>query len=213
MVPLLIIVLMFLGCFKCISSGYFKNILMREKYDTFIRRTFDYKYKVALILPLITVVTLIMCAIFSKFNFSGSPEYISLITDSGFDMLYNHTFLYIIGILIIQYFFSLFIANVAIINFQKCKNLFVGIIQTFLVFMLFEFIVYITYCLTLSCIFHLTNLTEYFNLLDYLSSRYENIQTVIIEAIVSIMVFVISNFIIKKVYSKKEKMVLNYEKI
>lgn len=208
--PLFILFVIFASLFKMFSSGYFKNILTREKFAIFKKKIINIRYKTALIIPITTMILVILAMIYTGFNFNSTTN--GIFSKAEYLLISNYPLIYLLGLLTIQYLIGLFISNISLIVLNKSKNIFVGIIEIVIKILIFYFIVYMFYALFISRGLSLTNLTEYFDLMNYCIGTFKTIPMMFGQIFISLLLVVISNIMINRTYQKKEQVMLEYEK-
>jgi len=99
------------------TSGMFFNYLLRIDYKKYLKSTYKIAIKAALIMPIALIIIFILSSILSGFNFNISN------VDTGLSVYskwkYENFFLYGFLICLIQFFISLFYANIALGRFLK----------------------------------------------------------------------------------------------
>lgn len=207
--PLLIAILVIVTIHKEYSSGMFKNMLMRMNYKKYVRRYQTIAFKAALIPFISWIIIFLIALIYTDFNFG--MQFHKFFSETYYNFLYNHTLLYAVGFLFVIFCVNYFYANIALFFVRRNKNMFVAIIQTFITAILFALVMYLLFAFGLSIPFGLTELVPYFNFISYCDGYYETLPILIGVMIISFIISLISTLIIKKVYSKKEKLILDYE--
>ena len=117
------------------KKGYIKNMLTRMKYKKFISKLWLSLSKNILILPIILFTLFIGCAIITDFNFNyiselNNPSNLLSIVDSSY---------FEFPISILKYMFiiilnTIFYINITLIVTNKCKNAWISIATSYLVF-------------------------------------------------------------------------------
>lgn len=183
---------------------------MREKFAIFKKKIINIRYKTALIIPITTMILVILAMIYTGFNFNSTTN--GIFSKAEYLLISNYPLIYLLGLLTIQYLIGLFISNISLIVLNKSKNIFVGIIEIVIKILIFYFIVYMFYALSISRGLSLTNLTEYFDLMNYCIGTFKTIPMMFGQIFISLLLVVISNIMINRTYQKKEQVMLEYEK-
>lgn len=207
--PLLVAFVVIATIHKEYSSGMFKNMLMRMNYKKYFKRYRNLAFKAALIAPLSWALIFLIACIYTNFNFG--MEFHGFFTETHYAFLYHHTLFYACGFLLVLFFVNYFYANIALFFVRRNKNMFISIIQTFITAILFALFMFLFFAFALSRPFGLTWLAPYFNFIAYCDGHYPTPQILIGNIIISFIIAIISRIIISKVYSKKEKLILDYE--
>lgn len=190
------------------SSGMFENYLLRMNYKKYLRKTYKVAIKGALIIPFSLILIFILASIFSGFNFSLENVDTSLAVYDTWK--YDHFLLYGIIICLIQFFISLFYANIGLLCLKKCKNKLVAIIMSFVAFLLAHLFIYLVlYAVIINKILGFKELTEYFSITGYWF--FENSSDSYIALIISVLLMLFSLVILIRTYRNKEKVIECYE--
>lgn len=207
----LIIMLIIIGSFHSdFSSGNIKNILTRENLKEYRKKMYSINLKIALIFPIILITTFIICCFITKFNFNLLPE---MKTAAQYDTWnYNNFPIYLLTHCLILSTASIFYGNIALLYLNKTKNKFLAIIFSYLTFFAIDIFLYvIIYALILTNVIGLNISGTYFNIISYWCI-YTKTQNYLLTLILLIIYTIISFFVVYKVYSNKERILINNEK-
>lgn len=184
------------------------NSYNREGFIKYKKRLFRETYKASLILPLIGVISIIICYIYSG---SFVPK---LIQDGGFywklsEM--NKPFIFCVLYVLNIFIRSLLFCNIVLIILKKKYNYFVSIILSFLSIYVIELILEIFVSIVIvQNLLHL-EFGLIFNIIDFFSfSSQFGFATCMI---VPTLLLIITSLIVKKIYKNKEKFIIDCEKI
>lgn len=191
------------------TSGNFKNYLLRENYNEYLKKTYKSVIKVAFIMPMSLIVIFIISCFFTRFNFDYSNVSRSLAVYN--EWKYNNFIVYGISVCIIQFLISLLYINIAIFCIYRNKSKIVTVIMSYLVFILVYIFIYIVvYIFIINRVLGFKELTDYFNIIGYWF--FDNGPNFISIIPLAFLFYLISFLVVRKIYKNKESMVLAYEK-
>lgn len=205
----IIIAIAVVGVFQSfLSSGMLENYLLRNDYKKVLKSMYKKVFKVALIVPISLVLIFLISMITTRFNFDYSNIDTALSVFRQWK--YDNFFLYGFGVVLIQFFMSLFYVNISLYFCRENKNKLVAIIVSFLTFIVIDLFIYIIiYGVLLNNILRLDISSDYFNIAGYwfyLEGK------IFIPLIVSIILAIVSFAFLIIRYKNKEQVVNAYEK-
>lgn len=204
--PLLIICFSVIELYRDLKSGFFRNKILIIGYKNYICKIIRKVWRFALILPVLAIVTFIICSIISK-NFDYQQ---TLLLGQNYieSSLYENFPLFCFTYIFVFFLHSLFWINLGIICTKKNRNYASGVLCAFLL--------YIGYCI-ISEIFGVYILPEFLGIKGYgtytymgIIWSYENV-TCFGMLIYGFVLAVISTIIVYIKYHKQEDVVISNE--
>lgn len=122
-----------------IHSGNYKNKLLRQNYFSFLKTHYKQSLKSAWILPIFFLVSFLIICFVSHFNFQYLPGEMELggsIFYSSGEYVRSLWLPYFLVILFCLFTHSIYYINMAYIMFFKAKNFLIGILKTFLSYLI-----------------------------------------------------------------------------
>ncbi len=208
--PLLIAIMILGSVHSMFNSGMFENYLLKINYKKYLKNTYKLALKVSLITPIALFIIFFISSILTGFNFDYSNIDVRLSVYN--EWKYDHFILYGCMICVIQYFISLLYSNLALYCCKKNKNMLVAIIMAFIMFLVVNIAIYVLlYSIILGNIFHLSGMSDYFNIAGYWF--FDDISNhVLLIVLISFILQAISFIVLFLSYKDKEKVILSYEK-
>lgn len=190
---------------KKTKKGNIKNQLVRQDYSSFLKKEYKSSLKASLILPGILLLFLLIAGIYTSFKIGNSSIY-QYYYISIFKPILENPFIFIVFLLLTFIAQSILFINIAYITSYYCKNFILTIFGCIIVFFLLE--------LGLECVWGI--LSMIFN--DDMSAvmltsiwNYDGIDNLATPLVVNLIYALVSFFIMNRIYSSKEKMVINCE--
>lgn len=185
--------------FNVYHSGMLYSISERTDYKTYIKTTFLNIYKNnSWVYFAFILLMLIVCAILFKFD---SKDLLLV----GFGK--THYIIFACFSLLLSIFFSIFILNIGLIVTRYCKKFSIAIIVSYLAFIAFAIISETIIGGIVGSIINLAGIYNAFSVFNMVILD-GNIYAIVIY---SIILLLISSFIVFKVYSNKDKVLIEYE--
>lgn len=162
--PLLLICVSVIGLHKDLKSGFFRNKVLIIGYRKYIRKTLLKIWKFALIIPVLVIITFIICSIITKnFDYQGTLSVGQNYVETS---LYKNFPLFCFTYIMVFFLHSLFWINLGIICAKKIRN--------YIACVLCAFLLYIGYCI-ISEIFGVFILPEFLGIEGYGTYTYMGI--------------------------------------
>ena len=193
----------------CYISSYLKNNMISEEikktsYSKIKRKLFRKSYYSALILPVVIIITFLICFLYTK-NFDASYAIKNgLVPWNENSLKYPalFIFLYLLNVII----HSILYVNIGICIVRKYHNYFVAVILSFLVFIGIEAILEIGGGMICSFLSK-TDFGLYFNLMNFIT--FNDSKGLIMPLVVPFIVMIISFVVIHFLYKDKEKLIVD----
>lgn len=209
--PLLVIIPTSYTFIQFSKKGYIKNMLTRMKYKKFISKLCSSLLKIFLILPIILFTLFIGCALITNFNF----DYISELNNpSNLLSIVDYSY-FEFPISILKYIFiiilnTIFYINITLIVSNKCKNVWLSITTSYLVYIFLALISEIFIgSLIFSILLKLPQYSGIFNLFGFwIPIDTPNINLVLIYYLI---LSILSIFVSYIIFKNKELVVISNE--
>lgn len=208
MSPLIIIVGVVITIHSQLSSGMFKNYLLRMSYKDYLKKIYKNVMKLALIMPIALILIFIISLLITNFNFNIGA---AIEKASGYNKWkYTNFFLYGAIICLIQFFISLVYVNIGLYFCKKNKNKLVTIVMGYIMFIIVNFLIYgLFYTVVINKILGFKNISDYFNIAGYWF--FNDSPKSWIALIMAIIIQGVSFIPIYRSYKKKEQVVQESE--
>lgn len=206
--PLLIMMAVIGTVHSELSTGMFKNYLMRMEYKDYLKKTYKVAFKTSLIIPLSLILIFIISSFVSGFNFNVVEETKGLAVYDSWK--YNNFFIYASVILLIQFTISMFYANIALYCCKKNKNMLLAIITAYIFFFVANIFIYVFYGVVINKIFGFKELSDFFNIAGYWF--FEDSSRSYIALIIAAILQLASTLILYKSFKNKEGVITEHEK-
>ena len=206
--PLLIIFALIFSVQPELTSGYFKNILMREEYRKYKKGLLKKIVIISLTTPIILLIIFLISNLITQFNYHF-PNDISIY--AVYDKWkYNNFILYGLIVCFAQFLINIFYCCIGLYSCLKNKNSIVSTIMGYILFLLADLFIYIVvYVYIINKLLGFKNLTDYFNITGY---WFFNVGSSCIYVIlISFIIQLLAVLLIKKIYKNKERIIINYE--
>lgn len=194
------------------KSGFFKNEFMRRKYaKNMIKNVLD-SWKSVIIIPLFIIIIFLGCYIVSgNFDINKTIEFYgySLINRRYLNILPIYFIVYTINLILV----GIFYINIAIIVAKKNSNLFVTLVQSYLIFIIVGIMTEVIVGTGLESLFpqlkayYLANSLSIFNFWVY-----SNVMSLWFMFLFAFILFAISTIILFLKYRNKESVCLEIDK-
>lgn len=209
--PIILVSISVSSFFKIYHTGYFQYIIQRKSYKKIVRCEFLKAWLYSLVLPLISLVTLLISkilytnSVISKYN--DVQGYAFQLVNKQMEMMNPYLFIFLHIVLII--IFSIIIINIAIICVRYLKNQYLVTIASYITIMFLENFNNLILAPIIAGISGNEKMYNGFSLynLYYLDA----IPSLLWEFIFAFTVLSITMFIVYKTYRKKESVCLEYE--
>ncbi len=207
--PLLIAIMVLGTLHNTFSSGMFENYVIKMDYKKYLKKTYKTAIGTSTVIPISLIIIFLISCIITRFNLNYTNIDVNLSVYN--EWKYEHFILYGFMICIIQFFISLFYSNIALYCCKKNKNKLVAIIMSFVMFIIMDIIIYVLiYGFLLNNIFHLSVVSDYFNIAGYWYFNYNSNCFPVV--LISFVLQVGSFMFLLNSYKNKEQVVLAYEK-
>lgn len=207
--PLLVIICVVGLIHSEISSGMFKNYLLREEYGKYLKKLFLNILYVSLVIPLTLSIIFIVSCFITKFNFNISDN-VKIISVYN-TWKYNHFLFYGLAICFIQFVMSYCYGCIGLYSSFKNKNSIISVVVGYVYFIVFDLFVYIIlYAGIINKLLGFKNMTDYFNITGYwfFNDGKSCIPVCIISLILLIVLIIFTYYKI----SNKEEVLLDNER-
>lgn len=209
--PLLLIVS---GCFifhNKIHSGFFKNVIVREKFEKFINNEIFKSWSVSFLIPILMIIAFIFSCFVTHFNFDLTSNNSS---EMFLDNVVNKTIFSEITIILLMTF-NLFIVSIACINVglifvKKNKNFVISSVIAYLFIIIYQIVVAVIVGPILSDIFKSTFFANGLTLFSFW--YYDSGVNFLNMFIYGMTLLLITTCILRFVYKDKENVIINAEK-
>lgn len=205
--PLLVLFASLKNVYFKFTGSYLKNVLLKEKYSSFLKNEI-FKGYIQAYIPLFLVVSFVLILSFILYPsvltpVSPTSEYLYL---SG---IITNPYVYIIFTYLCRFFFVASIVNIGILLIYYTKKLYVSILTGFIAFHLINFLFqYIMQ--TIGYYIGGSMLQQFFSNFS-LMQGYVCAPNTVLSLIISAVFFFITLTILYFVYKNKEKVVRNFE--
>lgn len=207
--PLLVIMVVVGLLHSEISSGMFRNYLLRQEYRKYLKKLFLNIFYVSFIIPITLLIIFFISCIITKFNFNISDN-VKIISVYN-SWKYNHFLLYGVIICLIQYIMSFCYGCIGLYSSTKNKNGIISIVVGYVYFIIFDLFLYIIiYAGIINKLLGIKNVTDYFNITGYwfFNDGKSCFPVLIISLILLVVIVIFTYFKI----SKKEEVILENER-
>lgn len=210
--PFIIMLCGIYSFYSKIKTGYFKDECMRRNYKkNLIVNIFD-SWKNAIIIPIFIIVLFAGCYITTRsFDINKTIEFYdySLINRQYLDKLPTYFITYTINLI----FLAIFYINISIITAKKNSNLFVTLVQSYLIFIIVGIITEVVVGKGLEKIFPIL---KSYNLCNSLSIFnfwvYDNVMNLSFMTLFAFLLFFVSTLIVILKYRNKESVIIEIDK-
>ncbi len=210
--PFIIMLCGIYSFYSKIKTGYFKDECMRRNYKkNLIVNIFD-SWKNAIIIPIFIIVLFAGCYITTRsFDINKTIEFYdySLINRQYLDKLPTYFITYTINLI----FLAIFYINISIITAKKNSNLFVTLVQSYLIFIIVGIITEVVVGKGLEKIFPIL---KSYNLCNSLSIFnfwvYDNVMNLSYMTLFAFLLFFVSTLIVILKYRNKESVIIEIDK-
>ena len=210
--PFIIMLCGIYSFYSKIKTGYFKDECMRRNYKkNLIVNIFD-SWKNAIIIPIFIIVLFAGCYITTRsFDINKTIEFYdySLINRQYLDKLPTYFITYTINLI----FLAIFYINISIIKKKKNSNLFVTLVQSYLIFIIVGIITEVVVGKGLEKIFPIL---KSYNLCNSLSIFnfwvYDNVMNLSFMTLFAFLLFFVSTLIVILKYRNKESVIIEIDK-
>lgn len=210
--PFIIMLCGIYSFYSKIKTGYFKDECMRRNYKkNLIVNIFD-SWKNAIIIPIFIIVLFVGCYITTRsFDINKTIEFYdySLINRQYLDKLPTYFITYTINLI----FLAIFYINISIITAKKNSNLFVTLVQSYLIFIIVGIITEVVVGKGLEKIFPIL---KSYNLCNSLSIFnfwvYDNVMNLSFMTLFAFLLFFVSTLIVILKYRNKESVIIEIDK-
>lgn len=208
-IPLLIIAVGIRKMYKELKSGMFKNIILIGGYQEYIIKSIKQIWKYSLVIPAVILFILFISYLYSRsFNY----DYTISIGANHLDIKYFQNIIgFIFVYLLVLVFNAIFWLNLGLISLKKSKNYIVTTITAYIFYLGYSIIAELFCSLVLSKISIFKNM----NLYGYVKAGniwgYDEINSLTMMFIYSILLVFISSFIVYVKYRNKESVVIANE--
>ena len=209
--PILLILISCYSFFEIYRSGFFQNIILISGY----KKTFVFEllkaWKCSLILPLISIISFILSSLFYP-----NSKILSYVETDGYPFQLVNDFMEVMNpyLFMILYFILLILFGLTVINIGFCfvkifKKFYLVVISSFVCFVFLE---NINNLLIAPIVAKLTNIPKMMNGFSLYNLYYLNSSPSFWwEFIFAMLLFSVSTFVVLLIYSKREKVILDYE--
>lgn len=199
LLPLFLIII---GCYsfhKKIHSGFFKNVISRKKYSTFINKEILYSWLSVMLIPTLYLIAFLVAMITTNFNFNGQNY-------NSNTEIYNNFLIVMINLMIV----SISCINIGLIFLKKFKNFAVLSIFSYLFIVIYQIFSEIIIGPILSNVF---NDNFFANGLTFFSFwRYDSGVTPLKVFIYAMLLFIATTIAVKRIYKNEESLIIYAEK-
>ena len=207
--PLIIIIFVIRIIHKDFSSGMIKNYLTRLTYKKYLSQRFITIAKISLFFPCVLTGIFLVSCIVTRFNFQINPVIKEWSVYSSWK--YNNFIVYGLIICLVQFLLSFAYGCIGFVCCRKNRNFLVSIVMGY-IYSLFVivFVYVVVYSLIINKIFHIKELSDYFNFMGYWF--FDN-GTSLLAIIAISFIFAIVIFTFTYIYYKnKERTIIENEK-
>lgn len=205
LLPVIICFISILDFSVKIKGNYFKNFLLRDEYENYLKKEFIFAY-IKSIVPFILISLLIFILGSLLFKSSITVQYADLY--SGFTYIKIHSPYYYVwfSMLLLSIFLAL-IVNIGLIIFRIIRKYSITVVLTFIVLNILNYIMSVLFNVATFFFPDLTEVFVNFNIYNgYLGKYYINFNFCII-----CILFIISLILVNILYKDKEKAVMDFE--
>lgn len=210
--PFIIMLCGIYNFYSKIKTGYFKDECMRRKYKKNLIVNILSSWKNAIIVPIFIIMVFVGCYITTRsFDINKTIEFYdySLINRQYLDILPTYFIIYTINL----FFLAIFYINITIIITKKNNNLFVTLIQSYLIFIIIGIITEVIVGRGLEKMFPIL---KSYNLCNSLSLFnfwvYDNVMNLGFMILFAFALFLVSTLIVLFKYKNKESVNLEIDK-
>lgn len=210
--PFIIMLCGIYNFYSKIKTGYFKDECMRRKYKKNLIVNILSSWKNAIIVPIFIIMVFVGCYITTRsFDINKTIEFYdySLINRQYLDILPTYFIIYTINL----FFLAIFYINITIIITKKNNNLFVTLIQSYLIFIIIGII---TEVIVGSGLEKMFPILKSYNLCNSLSLFnfwvYDNVMNLGFMILFAFALFLVSTLIVLFKYKNKESVNLEIDK-
>lgn len=209
--PLLLIVLGTLSFHKKIHSGFFKNVITRQKFKKYLKTEYLNSCKSSLLIPILILIAFIFSCFITNFNFNlTSLDYGNLISNQSMVRSLSSEVILMIMMTVNLFIVSLACINIGLVFVKNNKNFIVSSIFSYLVIIIYQIVAEIIIGPILSNIFNNNFFANGLTLFSFW--YYDTGVTPLGMFLYAVLLFVISFLLAKNTYKDKEDVIIYAEK-
>jgi len=209
--PLFVIIPSIFSFHQQLSTGFVKNCLTRINYKEYLKKEYLKSFKWSLLLPLFVFIFLIIsCFVTGSLDFGSGKEYYGYLSSPPIKFA-KCAGLFIFTYIINLFFHSILYINIGLIFCKKNSNFIATIILSYISYIVLDIILEVFVGgLFFAKLLNIHNVSILLNLFNFWV--YDGVSNLILSIVFSIMLSILSTFIVFGIYKNKEGVIIESEK-